>query len=126
MPLDLISSKRLTMNKLVSKNLSTQLARHASSERSILLLILEIHLSYFQHVHKYMSSLSLFLPITQNHTYPTVISHVVNSFLDTGFSLLGFEELMDIIKCQSLPFYFVNLKPKSSRFYKIFTWASSR
>lgn len=45
MPLDLISSKRLTMNKLVSKNLSTQLARQASSERSNLLLILEIHLS---------------------------------------------------------------------------------
>lgn len=46
MLLDLISSKRLTMNKLVSKNLSTQLARQASSERSNLLLTLEIHLSY--------------------------------------------------------------------------------
>lgn len=45
MPVDLISSKRLTMNKLVSKNLSTQFARQASSERSNLLLTLEIHLS---------------------------------------------------------------------------------
>lgn len=114
---DLISSKRLTMNKLVSKNLSTQLARQASSERSNLLLTLEIHLSYI-----YILNLLIprTLPYHNPPTYPTVISHAVNSFLNSGLGLFGFEEL----------FIFTELSITQNFLYKSiiskFTWASSR
>lgn len=86
-------SKRLTINMLVSRKRSTQLAKQASSLRSSLLLTLLMHLSYItwqQHISIFILPSIVCMCIS---SYPASIGQGVHSLLNASFGVFTFEKL---------------------------------